>query len=76
MSTGTPSAEVQVHTRPPTRSRASKTATDWPAWDKRRAAVSPANPAPTAQTSGSIARPAMRRTSRAGKEANMRAARM
>ena len=54
MSTGTPQRAVWVHTRPPTRSRASRTTTDRPAWDSRRAAVSPARPAPTTQTSASI----------------------
>ena len=46
--------EVWVQTRPPTRSRASSTTTDRPAWERRRAAVSPARPAPTTQTSASI----------------------
>ena len=54
MSTGTPLRAVWVQTRPPTRSRASSTTTDCPAWDSRRAAVSPAKPAPTTQTSASI----------------------
>src|SRR5947199_9098433 len=39
--------------RPPTRSRASRTMTDLPASARRRAAVSPAYPAPTTQTSAS-----------------------
>src|SRR5580693_9191140 len=38
------------HTRPPTRSRASRTTTSWPACTIRYAAISPANPAPTTTT--------------------------
>ena len=38
-------------TRPPTRSRASSTTTDFPAFAISRAAVSPARPAPTTTTS-------------------------
>jgi hypothetical protein len=78
MSTGTPSRLVLVQTRPPTRSRASSTTTERPAWLSRRAAVRPANPAPTIQTSASlVAAPAivtmalLRRV-----DGNMRAARM
>ena len=55
MSTGTPSFVVCVQTLPPTLSRASSTTTERPAWDSRRAAVSPASPAPTMQTSASLA---------------------
>ena len=82
MSTGTPGPEVRVHTRPPTRSLASRTTTERPAWDSRRAAVSPASPAPTTQTSASIGTAllalvlAMAATSSGWGEGNMRAARM
>ena len=54
MSTGTPPSEVRVQTRPPTRSRASRTTTERPACLSRRAAVRPARPAPTTQTSASL----------------------
>jgi hypothetical protein len=37
--------------RPPTRSRASRTTTEWPAATSARAAASPENPAPTTTTS-------------------------
>ena len=74
MSTGTPSRLVWVHTRPPTRSRASSTTTERPAWLRRRAAVSPASPAPTMQTSAlHVSRHG---TSPVVLEGNMRAARM
>ena len=78
ISTGTPGPEVRVHTRPPTRSLASRT-TRAACLDSRRAAVSPASPAPTTQMSASIGTAllalvlAMAATSREG---NMRAARM
>jgi hypothetical protein len=52
--TGDPSGSSKVQMRPPTRSRASRTATDWPAWLNRSAAVSPAYPAPTTHTSASM----------------------
>ena len=42
---------VSDHVRPPTRSRASSTATVFPVWLRRRAAVSPAGPAPMMTTS-------------------------
>src|SRR5713226_9161609 len=42
---------TSVHARPPTRPRASSTRTDNPAAVSSRAAVSPAAPAPTTQTS-------------------------
>src|SRR5207247_3066 len=48
-----PSDRWCVQMRPPTRSRASRTTTDLPASASRRAAVSPAYPAPTTQTSAS-----------------------
>ncbi len=75
MSTGTPPSVVWVQTRPPTRSRASSTTTDCPAWDRRRAAVNPARPAPTTQTSASKVLSGMSPPPYA-EEANMRAARM
>src|SRR5262245_51103406 len=53
MSIGVPSGAGWVHTRPPTRSRASSTITDAPACRTRRAVVNPAYPAPTTQTSAS-----------------------
>src|SRR5580765_3252826 len=46
-----PLASVWLSVRPPTRSRASRTSTERPAWRIRRAAVSPARPAPTTITS-------------------------
>src|SRR5438309_4586270 len=52
-STGEPSGRCCVQIRPPTRSRASRTATVFPPWLSRLAAVSPAYPAPTTQTSAS-----------------------
>ena len=78
MSTGTPSRLVFVHTRPPTRSRASSTTTERPAWRSRRAAVRPANPAPTTQTSASLvaAPPMVTMGLLRCVEGNMRAARM
>ena len=49
-STGTPfTCFVQV--RPPTRSRASSTTTEWPFFRSARAVVRPASPAPTTTTS-------------------------
>ena len=53
-STDEPSDKLCVQTLPPTRSRASRTAIDLPLWLSFLAAVSPANPAPTTQTSASI----------------------
>lgn len=55
MSTGTPS-EASVLVRPPIRSRASSTVTRTPASASRRAAASPANPAPTIATCSPSAR--------------------
>ena len=49
-STGAP-AIVVVDDRPPTRSRPSRTTTSCPSRTRSRAAVSPANPAPTTTTS-------------------------
>src|ERR1700742_3160532 len=48
-----PSGRVWVNVRPPTLSRASSKATERPARCNRRAAVNPANPAPTTQKSTS-----------------------
>jgi hypothetical protein len=42
------------HTRPPTRSSASRTSADLPAFARARAAVSPAIPAPTTITSARL----------------------
>ena len=49
-----------LSTRPPTRSRASSTTTEWPLASSSRAAVSPAKPAPTTTTSA-LARRRLRR---------------
>src|SRR5258705_13411136 len=51
---GVPSGRWSVHTRPPTRSRASSTTTERPACARRHAAVRPAKPAPTTQTSARV----------------------
>jgi hypothetical protein len=48
-----PSPMSWLRTRPPTLSRASRTTTERPAATRSRAASSPANPAPTMQTSAS-----------------------
>src|SRR3954451_25387718 len=47
----------RLSARPPTLSRASRTRTDLPAWRSLRAAVTPANPAPTIATSHFRRRP-------------------
>src|SRR6185437_10196525 len=65
-STTCPSARRWFSTRPPTRSRASRTSTLAPARCSSRAAVRPARPAPTTTTSAS-ARPAMPRVSTSGR---------
>ena len=49
-------SESTEYVRPPTRSRASRTTAFTPAADSRRAAVSPASPAPTTHTSARLAR--------------------
>src|ERR1700709_2337282 len=49
-----PSSRGTVKGRPPTRSRASSNATEWPACLTRSAAVRPAKPAPTTHTSTSV----------------------